>query len=63
MIFQLNVAPGMTFHASAASLGISDETASQMKQNQLTGFAFQFVWSNIQDASHRLLELEPMGSC
>lgn len=63
MLLTLNIAPGVCFHATAASIGLSDEAAQRMKSTLLVDDGTDFVWQQVKAASDRLVRIEPQGRC
>lgn len=63
MLLTLNIAPGVCFHATTASIGLADGAALAMRTSLLADEATDFVWQQVRAASDRLFHIEPQGSC
>lgn len=57
MVYELSLAPGITFKTTASSLGLSDRSVLRMRQNQESALVINFVWATMRDASEQLLEI------
>lgn len=63
MLLTLNIAPGVQFHATSASIGLTDGAAMAMKTTLLVDNRSDFVWQQVKAASERLYQTEPQGRC
>lgn len=63
MLLTLNIAPGVCFHATSASVGLSDAAVEAMKGSLVVDHGTDFVWQQVRAASDRLFHTEPQGRC
>lgn len=63
MLLTLNIGPDMSFHATAASIGLADDAAQAMRARLLGDEGTDFVWDQVKQAGARLMHVQPQGHC
>lgn len=59
----LTMAPGVVFHATAASVGLKDGDQHPVGTTAQDAARAQMIWNTIEQAGQRLARIEPQGSC
>lgn len=59
MLLTLNIAPGVMFQATSASIGLSDKAADELRRTLAVDEGSDFIWTNVRAASERLAQMTP----